>query len=169
MLHCNERNDNSNKDSPLPLLGLLLNSYHLNCSLLNLKMPEASSKTLQTAEIAFQAFSHGLAGGDWSPFLDQLTDDFTFWFPAGPFKGLNHGREKAKEFFALVSKLFPEGLTLVVQQVTSNPTTVVFEVRSQGLMLGHPYENQVAIAFEVRDDKICAYREYLGVVFQLGQ
>jgi ketosteroid isomerase-like protein len=56
-----------------------------------------------------------------------------------------------------------------VQQTTSNPTTVVFEVRSQGSMLGYPYENQGAIAFEVRDDKICGYREYLGVVFQLGK
>lgn len=132
-------------------------------------MPEASSKTLQIAESAFQAFSHGLASGDWSPFLDQLSDDFTFWFPAGPFKGLNHGRERAKEFFNLVSVMFPGGLSLTVQQIASNSTTVVFEVRSQGSLLGHPYENQAAIAFEVRDDKICAYREYLGVVFQLGQ
>jgi ketosteroid isomerase-like protein len=65
--------------------------------------------------------------------------------------------------------MFPDGLTLTVQEITSNPTTVVFEVRSQGYMLGKPYENQAAIAFEVRGDKICAYREYLGVVFQLGQ
>lgn len=132
-------------------------------------MPEASSKTLQIAEIAFQAFSHGLASGDWLPFLEQLSDDFVFWFPAGPFKGWNHGRESAKEFFQLVSVMFPEGLTLAVQQITSNPTTVVFEVRSQGLLLGQPYQNQAAIAFEVRNDKICGYREYLGVIFQVGQ
>ncbi|HEY9631142.1 MAG TPA: nuclear transport factor 2 family protein [Coleofasciculaceae cyanobacterium] len=132
-------------------------------------MPEASPETLQIAACAFQSFSHGLASGDWSSFLDQLSDDFTFWFPAGPFKGLNHGRERAKDFFKLVSALFPKGLTLTVQQTTSNLTTVVFEVRSQGVMLGQAYENQAAIAFEIRDGKICAYREYLGVVFQLGQ
>lgn len=132
-------------------------------------MDAASSKTLQVAEDAFQAFSQGLASGDWSLFLGQLSDDFTFWFPAGPFKGLNHGREKAKVFFESATRVFPEGLTLAVQQTTSNPTTVVFEVCSRGVMLGQAYENQAAIAFEVRGDKVCAYREYLGVVFQLGQ
>lgn len=132
-------------------------------------MPEASVQTLHVAEVAFQAFSQGLASGEWSLFLDQLSDDFTFWFPAGPFKGLNHGQEKAKAFFELVSTHFPEGLTLVVLQKATSPTTVIFEVRSEGLMAGHPYQNQAAIAFDVRDNKICAYREYLGVVFQLGQ
>lgn len=132
-------------------------------------MPEASSETLQVAEQAFQSFSAGLASGDWSAFLNQLSDDFTFWFPAGPFKGLNHGRARMQEFLNAVSRVFPEGLTLTVQQITSNATTVVFEIRSQGLMLGHPYENQAAIAFEVKNEKICAYREYLGVIFQLGQ
>jgi ketosteroid isomerase-like protein len=130
-------------------------------------MPEATPETLQIAKDAFQDFSCGLASGDWSPFLSRLSDDFTFWFPAGPFQGLNHGREKAREFFTSVAQVFPEGLTLTVQQITSNSTTVIFEVRSQGSMFGKPYQNQAAIAFEVRDGKICSYREYLGVVFQL--
>ena len=132
-------------------------------------MLEANPDTLKIAELAFQSFSHGLASGDWLPFLGYLSDDFAFWFPAGPFKGWNHGRERAQEFFAMVSKVFPEGITLTVQRVTSNPSTVVFEVRSEGLMMGYPYENQAAIAFDVRDDKICGYREYLGVIFQLNQ
>jgi ketosteroid isomerase-like protein len=34
-------------------------------------------------------------------------------------------------------------------------------------MLGHPYQNQAAIAFEVQGEQIIAYREYLGVIFQL--
>lgn len=131
-------------------------------------MSEASAHTLQVAEQAFQAFATGLASGDWTAFLTCLSEDFTFWFPAGPFKGLNHGKARAAEFFALASTVFPEGLTLVVQQVTSNPTTVVYEVRSSGVMLGQPYENQAAIAFEIKDGNVCAYREYLGVIFQLG-
>ncbi len=132
------------------------------------QMPEANSPPLKTAELAFQAFSHGLASGDWSQLLDYLTEDFAFWFPAGPFKGWNYGREKAQEFFSMVSNVFPDGLTLTVQSITSNPSTVVFEVRSEGLMMGHPYENQAAIAFDVRDGKICGYREYMGVIFQLN-
>jgi len=38
----------------------------------------------------------------------------------------------------------------------------VFEFRDEGVMRGQPYKNRVAVAFDVRDDKICAYREYFG-------
>ncbi|MBE7382141.1 MAG: nuclear transport factor 2 family protein [Leptolyngbya sp. SIO1E4] len=131
-------------------------------------MAEASAETLQFAQDAFQDFSSGLGSGDWQPFLARLSDDFTFWFPAGPFKGLNTGKEKAAAFFASASKIFPKGLTLTVLQITSNPTTVVFEVRSEGQMGTHPYQNQAAIAFDIKDNQVCGYREYLGVVFQLS-
>ncbi|MFG6095761.1 nuclear transport factor 2 family protein [Leptothoe sp. ISB3NOV94-8A] len=131
-------------------------------------MTTASPKTLNVAEAAFQDFSQGLSTGDWSRFLAWLSDDFTFWFPAGPFKGLNSGKEKATDFFAMVSKVFPEGLTLTLERTFSSGNTVLFEVRSQGLMLGHPYENQAAISFDITGDKVCGYREYLGVIFQIG-
>ncbi|MDV3347251.1 nuclear transport factor 2 family protein [Leptolyngbyaceae cyanobacterium CCMR0082] len=131
-------------------------------------MTTASPKTLNVAEAAFQDFSQGLSTGDWSRFLAWLSDDFTFWFPAGPFKGLNSGKEKATDFFAMVSKVFPEGLTLTLERTFSSGNTVLFEVRSQGLMLGHPYENQAAISFDIAGDKVCGYREYLGVIFQIG-
>ncbi|MEA5464040.1 nuclear transport factor 2 family protein [Leptothoe sp. PORK10 BA2] len=131
-------------------------------------MTSASSETLHVAQAAFQDFSHGLATGDWSRFLAYLSDDFTFWFPAGPFKGLNSGKARAEAFFATVSKIFPEGLTLTLERTFNSGNTVLFEVRSEGLMLGHPYENQAAISFDVAGDKICGYREYLGVIFQIG-
>ncbi|MFG6102644.1 nuclear transport factor 2 family protein [Leptothoe sp. EHU-05/26/07-4] len=131
-------------------------------------MTTASPKTLNVAEAAFQDFSQGLSTGDWSRFLAWLSDDFTFWFPAGPFKGLNSGKEKATDFFAMVSKVFPEGLTLTLERTFSSGNTVLFEVRSQGLMLGHPYENQAAISFDIAGNKVCGYREYLGVIFQIG-
>ncbi|MBT9312806.1 nuclear transport factor 2 family protein [Leptothoe kymatousa] len=131
-------------------------------------MAAASPETLQVAQGAFQDFSHGLSTGDWAGFLTWLSDDFTFWFPAGPFKGHNEGKEKATAFFAMVSKVFPEGLLLTLKRTLSEGNTVLFEVHSQGKMLGHPYENQAAISFDVAGDKICAYREYLGVIFQIG-
>ena len=131
-------------------------------------MTTASPNTLNVAEAAFQDFSQGLSTGDWSCFLAWLSDDFTFWFPAGPFKGLNSGKDRAADFFAMVSKVFPEGLTLTLERTFSNGNTVLFEVRSQGLMWGHPYENQAAISFDIASDKVCGYREYLGVIFQIG-
>ncbi len=127
-----------------------------------------SSRTVEIAQAAFQDFSQGLTSGEWSPFLARLTEDFTFWFPAGPFKGQNTGKDRAQDFLTMVSKLFPEGLSLTVERVMSQGNTVLFEVRSQGLMLDQPYENQAAISFDIQGEKVCGYREYLGVIFQLG-
>ncbi|MGF1460654.1 MAG: nuclear transport factor 2 family protein [Leptolyngbyaceae cyanobacterium] len=128
-------------------------------------MTSAISEILEVAHQAFQDYAKGLSTGEWQPFLDRLSDDFNFWFPAGPFKGTHYGKEKAAAFLASIPQIFPGGLTLTLLQVTANDTTVVFEVRSQGLMGAEPYENQAAIAFDIRHSRVCAYREYLSVVF----
>ncbi|BAS58008.1 MULTISPECIES: nuclear transport factor 2 family protein [Leptolyngbya] len=125
-------------------------------------MTSESANTLAVAQQAFTHFEHGLATGDWQAFFDMLTDDFSFWFPLGKFLGLNVGKERAIEFFNYVSEVYEQGLTLTLDRVTSNETTVVFEFRDQGLMRGTPYKNRVAVSFDVRGDKICGYREYLG-------
>jgi ketosteroid isomerase-like protein len=125
-------------------------------------------KILETAQTAFGHFTHGLATGQWGAFLEMLTEDFTFWFPVGPYQGTNVGKDKAAKFFHYVTeKIFTQGLTVTLERVTSNETTVVFEIRSTGQMLGYPYQNQAAIAFDIRDDRVCAYREYLGVLYQI--
>lgn len=121
---------------------------------------------LDAGDRAFGLFSEGLATGNWQPFLDILTEDFTFWFPVGQFQGQNCGKEKAAEFFAYVSAAFPKGLKVSLERVTGNDRTIVFEFRSEGMLRGMPYQNQVAVSFDFRGDKICAYREYLAVVFQ---
>lgn len=120
------------------------------------------TNTLAVARQAFAYFERGLATGDWQAFFDMLTDDFSFWFPLGQFHGLNVGKARAIEFFHYVSEVYSEGLTLTLDRITSNETTVVFEFRDEGLMRGKPYKNRVAISLDVRDDKICGYREYLG-------
>lgn len=133
-------------------------------------MVKSNSETIATAQKAFAYFSHGLATGSWADFLDILSDDFTFSFPIEPFKGENVGREIAARFFHYVSdKVFTEGLSLTVERITSNETTVVFEVQSSGLMFGEPYQNQVAISFDIRGDRVCGYREYLAVIYQLNK
>ena len=125
-------------------------------------MAEGSENTLKVAHQAFEHFTHGLATGEWNQFLDMLTEDFSFWFPMGKFHGLNVGKDKAKAFFQYVSESFQGGLTLTLDRVTSNETTVVFEFRDQGMLLGQPYKNRLAVSFDVREDKICGYREYFG-------
>jgi ketosteroid isomerase-like protein len=120
------------------------------------------SNTLEVGRRAFEHFEHGLATSDWQAFIDLLSDDFTFWFPVGPYHGLNTGKEQAIAFLQYVSESFGEGLSLTLDRVTSNETTVVFEFRDEGLLLGQPYKNRVAVSFDVRGDRICAYREYFG-------
>jgi ketosteroid isomerase-like protein/uncharacterized protein (DUF1330 family) len=117
------------------------------------------------AEEAFADFRSGLATGEWGPFLDRLSDDFTLHFPLGKFQGMNHGKERAAEFFAFVSQVYPDGLEIEeVLGVTAEGTRVVFEFKDRGVMFGKPYNNQVAISLDVCGEQICAYREYFGLV-----
>lgn len=125
-------------------------------------MAQRENHVLEVAHQAFGHFTHGLATGDWQLFLDMLTEDFTFWFPLGPFHGLNVGKERAREFFQYVSEAYSQGLFATLDRVTSNETTVVFEFRDEGLLRGEPYKNRVAVSFDVHGDKICSYREYFG-------
>ncbi|HAX80368.1 MAG TPA: ketosteroid isomerase [Cyanobacteria bacterium UBA11372] len=119
--------------------------------------------TMAVAQQGFKHFTHGLATGEWDSFLDMLTDDFTFWFPVGSFHGLNEGKERARAFFEYVSEVFSPGITITsIERVTSSDTTVVFEFRDEGKMRGEPYKNRIAVSFDIRGDKICGYREYLG-------
>lgn len=129
---------------------------------------ETNNSTMETAQQAFRHYNHGLATAEWEPFLEMLTEDFTFWFPVGPYQGLNVGKVKAAAFFQYVSRAFREGLALKLEHVTSSDTTVVFEVKSEGQLWRKPYQNQAAISFDIRGDRVCGYREYLGVVFQLS-
>lgn len=125
-------------------------------------MKQETNRTLEIAQQAFEYFRSGLATGKWQHFIDMLTDDFSFWFPMGEYHGLNIGKERAIAFFQYVSKTFDGGLTITLDRVTSNETTVVFEFRDEGLMWGQSYKNRVAVSFDVRGDKICSYREYFG-------
>ena len=125
-------------------------------------MAEGSENTLKVAHQAFEHFTHGLATSEWNQFLDMLTEDFSLWFPTGKFHGLNVGKDKAKAFLQYFSECFQGGLTLTLDRVTSNETTVVFEFRDQGMLLGEPYKNRLAVSFDVREDKVCGYREYFG-------
>ncbi len=117
------------------------------------------------AEEAFADFRHSLATGEWQPFLDRLTDDFTLQFPMGRYQGKHVGKEKASEIFHYVTQVFSEGLTVdEIERITAEDNRVVFEFRDSGLLRGQPYRNIVAISLDVRGEKISGYREYFGLV-----
>ncbi len=136
----------------------------LHLSLVQTRAPKVRTPKA-VAEEAFADLRTGLATGDWAPFLDRLSDDFTFHFPLGRYQGLNEGKDKAAEFFAFVSKVYADGLFIdEVLGVTADGARVVFEFTDHGLMFGKPYANQVAISLDVCGEKICGYREYFGLV-----
>ena len=127
------------------------------------KMIQKSENTLKVAHQAFEYLMHGLGTGEWNNFLDMLTEDFSFWFPQGKYQGLNIGKQRAKEFFEYISQELNGVIKLTsTERITSNETTVVFEFRDEGEFMGIPYKNRIAISLDVREDKICGYREYFG-------
>jgi uncharacterized protein (DUF1330 family) len=117
------------------------------------------------AEEAFSDFRRGLETGEWGPFLERLSEDFTFRFPVGTFQGEHEGKEKAEAFFRYVSEAFPEGLEITeLERVTAEENRVVFEFSDEGLLRGEPYRNLVAISLDVCGELLCGYREYFGLV-----
>jgi uncharacterized protein (DUF1330 family)/ketosteroid isomerase-like protein len=136
----------------------------LHLSLVQTRPPKVRTAK-QVAEEAFEDLRHGLATGQWQPWLDRLSDDFTFHFPMGRYQGVNEGKGKAAEFFAFVSQAYADGLFVdEITGVTAEGTRVVFEFADHGLLFGKPYTNKVAISLDVCGDEICGYREYFGLV-----
>jgi len=123
--------------------------------------------TMTAERIARQGFEHfrqGLATGEWDAFLAMLSDDFTFRFPVGDWRGVHTGKDKAREFFQYVRKVYPDGLTVTnVQSVGISEHTVLFEFQDEGMLRGEPYNGHVVIAFDSDGEKITHYREYFGV------
>ncbi len=131
-------------------------------------MESGASSTLAVAQEGFERFKQGLATGQWEPFLEMLTEDCSFSIPASSYKDANQGKTILAKFLNYASEcVFKRSLTLTLQRITHNETTVVFEVRSEGEMWENPYENQAAIAFDIQGDRICSYREYLAVIYTL--
>ena len=62
--------------------------------------------------------------------------------------------------------VYPEGLTVTLDQVTVDGDRAIIEFRSEGTLVvagaRRPYRNRVAVAFEFRDGRLVRYREYFG-------
>ena len=130
-------------------------------------MTEAAARTLDVGRRSFEHFRNGLRTGNWQPWLNVLTDDFTFRFPMGRWRGEHRGKQDAAAFFAYVRQVYPEGLELEVDRVSVGEDTVVFEFRDWGTLVvpGQPpreYRNRGAVSLDVRGDRIASYREYFG-------
>lgn len=123
-----------------------------------------NNRTLDVAQRGFAAFQRGWATGEFAPYIAMLTDDFLFWFPAGPHRGKYAGREGREHMVAKCREHAASGdrLTYTPYRVTSNDTTVMFEFDSSGTIGGKHYLGRNAISLDVSGDRISGFREYFG-------
>lgn len=123
-----------------------------------------NNQTLDVAQRGLAAFQRGWETGDFAAYIAMLTDDFLFWFPAGPHRGKYAGREGREHMVAKCREQAEAGdrLTFAPYRVTSNDTTVMFEFDSKGTISGKPYKGRNAISLDVIGDRISGFREYFG-------
>jgi ketosteroid isomerase-like protein len=126
-----------------------------------------SESTLKVAKHAFAAFTEGWTTGNFQPFLEMLTDEFTFWYPYGKYHGKFSGREGKAKMIAKCRDHHEAGDRLCLSpphHITSSITTVIFEFECEGVISGEPYRGRIAIALDISNDKISGFREYFGDV-----
>lgn len=128
---------------------------------------KTTESTLNIAQQAFQAFARGWATGDFQPFLEMLTDEFTFWYPYGKYRGKFTGQAGKAQMIAKCHEHTQAGDRLTFRpphHITSSETTVMFEFECAGVIDHTPYQGRIAIALDVKGEKISGFREYFGDV-----
>ncbi|MGN7470136.1 nuclear transport factor 2 family protein [Brevibacillus sp. SAFN-007a] len=112
---------------------------------------------------AFDTFRCALETGDTGDFLDKVTDDFHFFVPL-PLDGWNQkqeGRERFEEVVRFERSVFQMSLASLIELENENYGMVVF--RSEGLLNGKPFRNELSIVFEFEGERIRSFREYVGM------
>ncbi|HLM61266.1 MAG TPA: nuclear transport factor 2 family protein [Pyrinomonadaceae bacterium] len=125
-------------------------------------MKNTSNETLLVARRALSLLAAAHLSGDFEPYLEMLTEDYTFYMPLGEFRGKNVGVEKAAACYRQIAAANPQIEYGEPFRATSAGNTVVFEFEDSGTIAGQPYYNRVAASFDVRGEQICGYREYFG-------
>lgn len=125
-----------------------------------------SNKILETGHRAFEAFKHSVETGDAQQLLALLTDDFTFTspIPVGEFQGKQVGKKRVAALTHWRWNDLQMRASMTLLTVTSSEKTVGFEWLHEGTNRGQLYTNRLAIFFDVRGDKISAWREYVNEV-----
>jgi ketosteroid isomerase-like protein len=116
------------------------------------------------AELAYQRFRDGWATGNWEPYIEMLADDFTFQFPAGPFKG----RHLPPDGKRLMTE-WARGYAKSGDRINIQPNLKLFSddwgifcENGSGIEGGLTYKGTEAIFIRVRGDKVIEYREFIG-------
>ncbi len=97
--------------------------------------------------------------------LNLLSDDATWWIAGRPEQlpaAGNYSKEKIARLFQTMAAQLPDGLKMTIKGLTAEGDKVALEAESLGrLQNGRVYNQQYHFLVTIRDEKICAVREYL--------
>jgi ketosteroid isomerase-like protein len=121
--------------------------------------------TLDVAQAAFLGLQRGAATGDWSGFVDLLSENVSIMIPVpaseeNPPEGVLRGKDVARQMFATHHQEQVSGVKLEVKRVSANGPVVVLECRIEGNLGGENAANYFVFAFEVTDGLISSMYEY---------
>jgi hypothetical protein len=124
-----------------------------------------SAETLDVAAEAFRGLQRGAATGDWSGFVEMLSDDARIMIPVpadveNPPEGLLVGKHIAEMLFASHHDEKVQGAQLECKRASGNGNLVVLECRVEGNLNGELVANFFVFAFEVAGRQIAAMYEY---------
>ena len=111
----------------------------------------------------FDAFKQAFDDGYTVNFLEKVTEDFHFFVPL-PLEDWNHKQQGKERFEALIKferSLFQMQLTPLIVLEDENYGMVVF--RSEGLLNGRNFHNELTVIFEYEGERIRSFREYVGM------
>lgn len=97
--------------------------------------------------------------------LNLLSDDATWWIAGKPEHlpaAGSYSKEKIARLFQTMAGQLPDGLKMAVRSLIAEGDKVALEVESLGrLQNGRVYNQQYHFLVTIRDERICAVKEYL--------
>jgi ketosteroid isomerase-like protein len=117
------------------------------------------------ADRAMDRFMSAWRTGDWRPFLEMTTSEFSFWFPVGPHAGKHEGvagRDVLGKW-ALENGASGARLEGVVNSRVATGSQVVYQTEGTGTAgPALNYRNWEVIVLTVSGDRISGLHEYWG-------
>lgn len=120
------------------------------------------SVTSRTSE-GFAAFKQALETGRTEDFLAMVTEDFLFFVPL-QLEGWNkeqQGKERFEDLVRFERSVFQ--MKLIPLTLLENEENGMMVFRSEGLLNGRFFHNELVIVFSFEEGRIRSFREYVGM------
>lgn len=126
-------------------------------------MEKSIDSTLSPTRLAFNAFRRALETGHTDDFLKNVTKDFHFYvpLPLEGWYGKQQGTKRFKDLIDFERSVFQMKLTPLIEIDNKDYGMVVF--RAEGPLNGRTFSNELTIVFEFKRERICSFREYVGM------